>query len=161
MSAIDPKRTVAKYSMRYLVIFLMLLMSNSSVLASGKGCHVKAKLPDGWSAKRSNSQSVYYLPYNFSRMTIECSLLPHVMTDGEFSAYIGEEEPEESPSLKSFGDFRGRIWVLEKPTGLEWWLKKDRFMVHLIVRSNNGPLPGNTEAEVNDFIQNINVSMIQ
>ncbi|MFV1998343.1 MAG: hypothetical protein ACC641_10075, partial [Acidiferrobacterales bacterium] len=70
------------------------------------------------------------------------------MTDIEFTAHIGEEEPEEAPSLRLFGDFRGRIWVTERYKGLEWWLKKDRYKVHLVLRSNNGPLPGNIENEV-------------
>jgi len=145
--------------MRHLLIGIILLISNVSALASGNGCHAEATLPAGWSTKVSGDQTVYYLPYNFSRLSIECSLLPHPMTDVEFSACIGEEEPEESPSLKSFGDFRGRIRALEKFKGLEWWLTKEHFMVHLIVRSNKGTLPGNTEAEVNSFIQNLNVSM--
>ena len=145
--------------MRYLLIGILLLITDLSVLASGNGCRVNATTPDGWSIKELGGQTIYYLPYNLSRLTVECSLLPHPMTDAEFAAHIGEEEPEESPSLNSFGDFRGRIWVLEKYKGLEWWLKKDRFMIHLIVRSNNGVLPGNTEAEVYNFIQNLNVTM--
>jgi len=158
IAVLRPKRTVAQYPMRHLLIGIILLISNTSVLASGNGCHAEATLPAGWSTKVLGDQTVYYLPYNTSRMSIECSLLSKPMTDVEFTAHIGEEEPEESPTLNSFGDFRGRIWVLEKYKGLEWWLTKDRFMVHLIVRSNNGTLPGNTEAEVNNFIQNLKVT---
>ena len=60
--------------------------------------------------------------------------------------------------FKSIDNFRDQSWTIESYKSIEWWLKKGNFKAHLVLRSNNGPLPGNLQEEVNDIIRMIRVS---
>jgi hypothetical protein len=129
--------------MRLLLLLAVLVVCRVALSADGECVAVVTK-PEGWTydgvAYRSHTEPV--------SLSVECSTLPRPLTDTEFAAHIGEEEPEEAPPLRKFGAFRGRLWVTS-PQQLEWWLMQDRYLVHLTLRGDSEGLSEDAKRKVN------------
>lgn len=121
--------------------------------AAGPSCEAIATIPVGWT-KAESSNNTFLSPDKTVTLTIECSVLPRLMTDTEFSAYIGEEEPEEAPPLREFGVFRGRIWIVDLKDR-EWWLKKEKIMVHLVLKKRDSAVPSDLEWQVSGIVKTL------
>lgn len=140
--------------MRAIPILMSLFFLASNTLAENLTCQAIVKIPEGWISTLRNGINIYLPPDKTASLSIDCSILPRTFNDMEFSAHIGEEEPEEAPPLKKFGVFRGRIWIM-KNNDLSWWLMKERFMVHLTLKSQNGAISSNIKEQVNKIVRNL------
>ncbi len=58
------------------------------------------------------------------------------------------------PPLQQFGTFRGRIWEFESGN-LEWWLTKDRYVVHLTLTGGKNEEGRVFERLINEIIKTI------
>jgi len=88
-------------------------------------------------------------------LRVECTLLPRILNDQDLAAHIGEEEPEEAPPLKKFGSFRGRRWIGPETSRTEWWLTKDRYLVHVPLVIKNRPVQAQLAQEVETMIRSL------
>lgn len=140
--------------MRRLCAIVILACASTAAVASGV-CNVALKLPPGWN-KVKGSSDTYQSPDGNSILRADCSKLSRQMTDAEFAAHIGEEEPEEAPALNKFGPYRGRLWVVNLKDR-EWWLIKDKLMVHLVLRTKNGAVGDELEAQINEVAKTLAV----
>jgi hypothetical protein len=140
-------------------LLLVAVVSFAPEAFGGAPCAAQFKVPTTW--KQGASASTYSLANGAVTMTIECSLLKRTLNDTEFSAHIGEEEPDEAPALKAFGPWRGRIWSMnEEGKELQWWLMKERYLVHFTVRSD-ARIPEQLENDVTAVIPTLTASKPQ
>lgn len=135
-------------------LFAIAVFAGASTAAVANGvCNVALKLPAGWNMAKGSSNT-YQSPDGNSTLRVDCGRLPKRMTDTEFAAHIGEEEPDEAPALNKFGPYRGRLWVVDLKDR-EWWLMKDKLMVHLVLKSKSGAVGDELEAQINEVAKTL------
>lgn len=79
-------------------------------------------------------------------LKFNCSALDHDVSDMELLLAAGVEEPEEAYCCNRFGSFRG----FEERHGdghQEWWLRKSRFLVHIVNNRKSPARPHGREVE--------------
>jgi len=135
----------------------LLLGAGTASAEQGGTCHATVQIPRTWARSSQQGVPLFVTPDRSASLRVECSVIPKPLTDREFAAYIGEEEPDEAPPLKNFGPFRGREWIVQGFTKLEWWLTKDRYVVHFILSGHRQPLSESLEAEINALITTLQV----
>jgi len=144
--------------MRALFIATAILLSAGTATAEQGGtCHATVQIPSTWARSFKHGVAVFVTPDRSASLRVECRVIPKPLTDREFSAYTGEEEPDEAPPLTKFGAFRGREWIGEGFTELEWWLTKDRYVVHFTLSAHGQPLSKSLEAQIIDLITTLQV----
>ncbi len=87
-------------------------------------------------------------------LKFSCSALDHDVTDMELLLAADVEEPEEAYCCEMFSSFRGFESRYEDGHQ-EWWLKKSRFLVHIV---SNRKQPAWTHGpEVEQIIQGMSI----
>ena len=144
--------------MRALFIGAAILLGAGSASAEqSRTCSATVQIPTSWIRSSQHGVALFLTPDRSASLRVECSIIPKALNDRDFAAHIGEEEPDEAPPLKKFVAFRGREWIGKDFMELEWWLTKDRFVVHFILSGHAQAVSESLEAQVNDFIPTLQV----
>lgn len=144
--------------MRALFLATAILLGAGTAAAEQSGtCSATVQIPNTWTRSSQHGVALFLTPDRSASLRVECSVIPKPLSDRDFAAHIGEEEPDEAPPLKKFGAFRGREWIGKDFTELEWWLTKDRYVIHFILSGHGRPVSESLEAQVNDLITTLQV----
>jgi hypothetical protein len=143
--------------MRAILLPIFATFFSTSAIAA-PSCVASFEAPPTW----KQTPSGYSIANDAAKISaVECEMLERNLNDTEFSEYIGEEEPEESPALKDFGQWRGRIWQMNgEGTELQWFLMKERFYVHVVVQGRTH-LSESLEDEISRTMATMKVSKPQ
>lgn len=144
--------------MRVLFIATLILLGAGTTSAEQGGtCRATVQIPHPWTRSFQHGVALFLTPDRSASLRVECAVIPGPLSDRDFAAHIGEEEPDEAPPLKKFGAFRGRQWIGKDFMELEWWLTKDRYVVHFILSGRGQPVSESLEAQINDIITTLQI----
>jgi hypothetical protein len=141
----------------FLPAFAFLFCAPALWAAENSICRASLEQVAPWTVSIKNEMIVAESTSLHASITLESALLPSPMSDWQFAQHIGEEEVEESPPLKTFGQFRGRRWIEKDQTLNHWWLMKGVCLVHLTLRSSHGPITQSLASETERLISLISM----
>ena len=141
------------------VIGAILLMATAVVPPSeveANGCRARFRTVPSWKPSYQDGAGLILSSSALAAtLQVECSMLPKVLNDQEFAAHIGEEEPSEAPPFRRFGRFKGRRWIGPDANKTEWWLMRDRYLIHLILTMEHQPVQEPVAAKVEAMIHSL------
>src|SRR2546427_9370849 len=98
--------------MRTLFIATAILLGAGTTSGEqGRTCRATVHIPHTWTRSSQHGVVLFLTPDRSASLRVECVVIPKPLSDRDFAAHIGEEEPDEAPPLMNFGPFCGREWV--------------------------------------------------
>ncbi|HZF05970.1 MAG TPA: hypothetical protein VE932_16670 [Patescibacteria group bacterium] len=154
----DSPKAVVQAAMGALVIATAILFGAGTTSAEqARTCQAIVQLPNTWARSSQHGVVLFHTHDRSASLSVECSVIAKPLNDRDFAAHIGEEEPSEAPPLVKLGSFRGREWIGKDFMQLEWWLTRDRYVVHFVMTGQGQPVSKSLEARVNDLITMLQV----
>ena len=137
-------------------ILLVAAAVSSFSEADAVGCRARFRTAPSWtSSSLGGAGLILSSAARAATLQVECTVLPRVLNDQEFAAHIGEEEPSEAPPLRRFGPFRGRRRIGLDANKTEWFLTRDRYLIHLTLTMKNQPIQEPLTQEVEAMIHSL------
>lgn len=133
---------------------VVLLLAGLGQAAAAGSCSVAVVSSLAWIKRAEANSLVLTKAGGVESLMFNCSALDHDVSDKELLLAAGVEEPEEAYCCNRFGSFRG-FEERHEDGHHEWWLKKSRFLVHIV--SNRKSLAGSNGREVEEIIKGMSI----